>query len=155
MFYTYVKQLPMVSGNSGLFRGERFSFRCGTIRLVKFNMVYERQFLIRDKSRDILYHVTQDGLEIHRGKGARPPYQVRFIKNQRYGGTLNPLMYKNLDDRDDVRAFIVLVEEMCKEYARRRSAFSRFKRWSKDPIARIFLTGAAVYAIVTALVLLT
>jgi hypothetical protein len=155
MFYAYVNQLPMVSGNSGLFRGERFDFECGTIRLVKFAMVYEREFIVKDKRRDILYHVRQTGLELRRGKKGVPPYQIRHIKNQRYGKKFSPLAHKNLDDRDDVKVFEDLIKEMCEEYRQRRSALSRFIRWTKDPVARIILTAGLVYGIVTALVLLT
>lgn len=155
MFYAYVNQLPMVSGNSGLFRGDRFVFKCGSIQLVKFNKVYEREFIVKDKRRDILYHVRQGGLELRRGKGGVPPYQIRYIKNQRHGKKFSPLAHKDLDDRDDVMAFEDLIKEMCKEYQQRRSALSRFIKWIKDPVARIILTAGLVYGIVTALVLLT
>lgn len=154
MFRKYVNHLPVIASNSPLHHGAKQTFSCGYIRLRKYNMRYEREYVIKDTDGDTLYTVTKLGLEVRRGKTARPPHQVKFIPNPRYGH-IHPFAFKNFDDRDDVERFMFIIEHMNAEYLAARTTWAMLKSWAKEPLSVILLTVGAIYAIVTLIVLLT
>lgn len=152
MFRKYVSDLPVISTNSKLHHGAKQILSSGYIRLKKFNMRYEREYIFKDTEGDTLYTVTKSGLEIRRGKTGRPPHQVKFIPNPRYG-RVHPHAFKNYDDRDDVERFMFVVEHMNAEYLAERTFWATLKSWAKQPLSIAMLIGGTIYAIVTLIVL--
>ncbi|WP_133670689.1 hypothetical protein [Burkholderia pseudomallei] len=152
MFYTYVNQLPMVRDNPTLFRGVALHFKTGHVRLVMKGMVYERAFLVRDKRRDVLYHIKQDQLEIHRGPKAQPPNSVMLIKDKWADAKLNLSSVKDLDHRDEVRNLIQLLADMSEEWDMQTSKWTEFFSWAATRVGIAVLTGGLVYVILTAIV---
>lgn len=149
MFYTYVRELPMVDGNLELATGKRLEFSCGSIRMAKADNRGFRAYVLSDKFRDVSYRTTREGLMVER-TGATD----LFIPNP---GNLSelahtPFAVKGTDS--EINSFLMLCEKMVAEHKRRESLMSRLRLFTKEPIGKILIGSAIVYGIVTAVVLI-
>lgn len=149
MFYTYVRELPMVDGNLELATGKRMEFSCGTIRMAKADSKGFRAYVLTDKVRDVSYRITQRGMMVERSG-----YTDLFIPNP---GNLKelahtPFAVKGTDA--DINSLLTLCDKMVTEYKHRKSMANRLRVFTKEPIGKIIIGIAIAYGIVTAVVLL-
>lgn len=149
MFYDYVKDLPLVSDNRILNRGGRMEFSVGHLRKSKADSKGFRAFILHDKLRDVSYRVNENGMLVEYGESY--DYHRIFVVNPPDG-----VKYTNFaveGDAAEINSFILLLERMQDEYDERRSLFSRFRRFMKDPTGKLLLLVGALYVVVTILVL--
>lgn len=148
MFYTYVKDLPMVTDNLILNRGGRLEFSCGHLRKASADSRGFRAWVIHDKNRDVSYRVTEKGMLIEFGIGY--DYSKVFIPN--IVGGIRHTNFAVEGDAAEVNSFLSLLGKMGDEYQYRRSITARIKNFLKEPVGKIFLLASIVYAIITFIV---
>lgn len=144
MFYTYVRQLPMVEGNLDLIRGERLDYACGSIRRAKADSRGFRAYVLEDKVRGVTYRVNQQGMVVETPSG---PIAVPNP------GELKYTPFVGSGPQGEINAFITLCNRIVAEHKKRNSFVVRFRRFTRRPFGIILIAGAIIYAIVTAIVL--
>lgn len=144
MFYTYVYQLPMVEGNLELSRGDRLEYTCGSIRRAKADDRGNRAFVLIDTIREVTYRVTKEGMivEYHDGQ--------YFVKNPE---VLKHTPFAVTGDAAEINSFLLLCERMTAEHKHRKSFRARLRYFAREPVGKIIIAGAIIYAIATAIVL--
>jgi len=150
MFYNYVKELPLVADNPILNRGGRMEFSVGHLRKAKPDSKGFRAFILYDKMRDVSYRVTNNGMLVEYGEDY--DYQRHFVDNP-----LTGVKHTNFavdGDAAEINSFLYLLERMTEEYDQRRSIIGKIKNLMKEPLGRIVLLVAVVYAIITTIVLI-
>lgn len=144
MFYTYVRQLPMVDGNLDLIRGNRLNYQCGSLRWAKADLWGFRAYVLEDKVRGVTYRVNQRGMVVETPTGpiAVPnPGELKFTPFAVSG------------DLGEINGFLTLCKNMCAEHKKQNSPLARLRRFTRRPFGIFLIAGAFVYSIVTVIVL--
>lgn len=144
MFYAYVRQLPMVEGNLELSRGDRLEYSCGSIRRSKMDLYGFRAFVLTDKDRGVTYRVMRKGMVVEWPGGSS------FVRNQE---ELKRTPFAVEGDAGEINSFLSLCDRLVHEDKRRKSITARLRLFAKEPVGKILIAGAIVYAIITAIVL--
>lgn len=144
MFYTYVRQLPMVEGNLDLVKGDRLVYECGVIRKAKADDRGFRAFVLEDKTRGVTYRIGQHGMVVESSAGPT------FIRNP---GELKHTPFAMNGDAAEINAFLLLCKKFVAEHKRLNSLPARLRRFAKEPVGILLIAGAIVYAVVTVIVL--
>lgn len=144
MFYTYVYQLPMVEGNLELTKGNRIVYTCGSIRRAKADDWGNRAFVLTDTVRDVTYRVTKEGMLVEYRDG---PY---FVRNPE---VLKHTPFAVTGDEAEINSFLLLCNKMTEEHNHRKSFRARLRYFTREPVGKIIIAGAIIYAIVTVIVL--
>lgn len=144
MFYTYVYQLPMVEGNLELNRGDRLEYTCGSIRRSKADDWGNRAFVLTDTVREVTYRVTKEGMLVEYHDG---PY---FVRNPK---VLKHTPFAVTGDEAEINSFLLLCERMSAEHKYRKSFRNRLRYFTREPVGKIIIAGAIIYAIATVVVL--
>lgn len=144
MFYAYVRQLPMVEGNLELSRGDRLEYSCGSIRRSKADLYGFRAFVLTDKDRGVTYRVMRKGMVVEWPGGSS------FVRNPE---ELKRTPFAVEGDAGEINSFLSLCDRLVHEDKRRKSIAARLRLFAKEPVGKILIVGAIVYAIITAIVL--
>lgn len=149
MFYTYVRELPMVESNLELTTGKRMEFSCGSIRMAKADSKGFRAYVLLDKIRDVSYRITREGMMVERSGSTD-----LFIPNP---GNLKelahtPFAVKGTDS--EINSFLMLCEKLVAEYKHRKSIATRVRLFTREPVGKILIGIAVAYGLITAVVLL-
>lgn len=144
MFYAYVQKLPMVEGNLELSRGDRLDYSYGSIRKSKADLQGDRAFVLLDKSRDVYYRVTKQGLLVEY------PDESYFVNNPE---VLKTTPFAVTGDAAEINSFLLLCSRISDEHRHRRSWITRIRYFTKEPIGIALMTGAIIYAVATFFVL--
>lgn len=144
MFYAYVRKLPMVEGNLELSRGDRLEYSCGSIRRSKADLYGFRAFVLTDKDRGVTYRVMRKGMVVEWPGGSS------FVRNPE---ELKRTPFAVEGDAGEINSFLSLCDHLVHEDKRRKSITARLRFFAKEPVGKILIAGAIVYAIITAIVL--
>lgn len=144
MFYAYVRQLPMVEGNLDLIRGDRLEYSCGSIRRSKADLYGFRAFVLTDKDRGVTYRVMRKGMVVEWPGGSS------FVRNPE---ELKRTPFAVEGDAGEINSFLSLCDRLVHEDKRRKSITNRLRLFAMEPVGKILIAGAIVYAIITAIVL--
>lgn len=144
MFYSYVRQLPMVEGNLELSRGGRMEYSCGSIRRSKADLYGFRAFVLTDKDRGVTYRVMREGMVVEWPGGSS------FVRNPE---ELKRTPFAVEGDAGEINSLLSLCDRMVKEDKRRKSISAHLRYFAKEPAGKCIIAGAIVYAIITAIVL--
>lgn len=151
MFYTYVNQLPMLADNMELNSGKRLEFFDGYVRKSYPDSEGFRSYVFYDKFRSVSYRVIKDGLIIESYDGKK--YHSSFIANSE--GTFKYTPFAQGADELHINSLIVLIHKMEREHKAKATLVGRIKRLTDDPISKVFLAIAIVYAIITLFVVIS
>jgi hypothetical protein len=155
MFYSYLIKSSFISSClPEITSGALFEFSMGYVRhIIEDNG--SCSFVIRDRSRDVVYRASSDQLVVSRGEsGHRPHQQIKIQIPKRRTGTMVLLDFLDLDERKDVENFINVCKDMEREHERRSGMKSMISAFFKDPVGKIILIAGLVYAMVTVFVLI-
>lgn len=151
MFYSYVRNLPMVEQNfSNLLRGGLVNTKSGNIRMVREDKKGKdiRSFVIRDNHEDVMFHLEDKSLTITSNLRTGRDIRSFVIKPH---SPMRPFAIENfeIEDRREVRRMLYLLQTMSVEYRKQRSILSRVKKILRDPKMQIMLICGSLYGIVT------
>lgn len=144
MFYAYVHQLPMVEGNLDLIRGDRLEYPSGSIRRAKADPWGFRAYVLEDKVRGVTYRVNRKGMVVETPSGPIP------VPNP---GELKHTPFAVHGDEGEINAFLTLCKKIVADHKKQNSLSTRIRRFTRKPVGIILITGAAIYTIVTVVVL--
>lgn len=151
MFYSYVRNLPMVDQNfSALLRGALINTKSGNLRMVREDREGKdiRSFSIRDNHEDIMFHLEDKSMTVTHNLRTGRDVRSYTIKPH---SPLRPFAIENfeLGDRRDVRRMLHLLQTLSIEYRKQRNLLSRTKKVLRDPKTQISLICGSIYVIVT------
>lgn len=148
MFYNYVRHHPLVAGSwQQVITGDRIQSKSGYLYLILRDKMSERSFVIRDTVKNTSFTVRGDKLSITRNENTRNARSKIIV----VGDEGLPALVG--EERDDVNELDGLLETILLEKKQENSTSHRIAAFMRDPIAKLFLLSALLYAILTLLVL--
>lgn len=149
MFYASVRNHPLVDDNwHVLTKGERIQTKTGSVYLVLRENQEDRSFIIRDDRNDTAYFAHRRRLTVLIGNTVAHDIPSPQSK---VGKALAELVEP--EDADYVEGLSELLETIMLENRQKHSLWERSLKWFKDPAAKIFLAGLALYGILTIIVM--
>lgn len=153
MFYASVRNHPLVDDNWHILtKGERIQTKAGSVYLVLRENQQDRSFIVRDDRNNTAYFAHRLRLTVVMGNGAGSTVSYTIPSPvPKAGKSLTELV--DQEDVEHIDGLNGILETIMLENRQKYSLWKRSLKWFSDPAAKIFLTGLALYGILTVIVM--